>query len=68
MNKSNNNKKQIGKDQQTIKSFDKLYRKSLQDELNDKSEYEPLCNNFTKYLDETKKTFFKNMNMKNFFE
>ena len=31
MNKYNKYKKQYEKDQQTIKSFDKLYRKSLQD-------------------------------------
>ena len=35
-------------------SFDKLYRKYLQDNVNDKNEYESLCDNFTKYLDETK--------------
>ena len=32
------------KDQQIIKSFDKLYRKSLQDNVIDKNEYETLCN------------------------
>ena len=51
-------KKQYGKDQQTIKSFDKLYKKSLQDNEIDKNEYESLCNIFTKYLDETKNESF----------
>ena len=41
------------KDQQTIKSFDKLYRKSLQDNMIDKNEYESLCNISTRYVDET---------------
>ena len=64
-------KKQYEKDQQTIKSFGKLYRKSLQNNVIDKSDYESLCNIFTKYLEETKnESFFINMNIKikfNFF-
>ena len=44
INKYNKYKKQYEKDQQTIKSFDNLYRKSLQDIVIDKSEYESLCN------------------------
>ena len=44
LNKYNKYKKQYERDQQTIKSFDKLYRKSLQDNLIDKGEYESLCN------------------------
>ena len=52
--KYNKYKKQYENDQQTIKSFDKMYRKSLQDNLIDENEYESLCNIFTKYLDETK--------------
>ena len=48
INKYNKYKKQYEKDQQTIKSFDKLYRKSLQDNMIDKTEYENLCNIFTK--------------------
>ena len=44
----NNCEKQYRKDQQTIKPFDKLYTKSVQDNLFDKSEYESLCNIFTK--------------------
>ena len=39
VNKYNKYKKQYEKDQQTIKSFDKLYRKSLADNVIDKGEY-----------------------------
>ena len=48
INKYNICKKQYEKDQQTIKSFDNLYRKSLQDNVIDKNAYESLCNVFTK--------------------
>ena len=58
INKYNKFKKLYERDQQTIKSFDKLYRKSLQDNAIDKSEYESLCNIFTKYVDETKNESF----------
>ena len=58
MNKYNKYKKQYERDQQTIKPFDKLYRKSLQDNVIDKNEYESLCNNFTKYVDENKNESF----------
>ena len=58
INKYNKYKKQYERDQLTIKSFDKLYRKSLQDNLIDKSEYESLCNIFTKYVDENKNESF----------
>ena len=54
INKYNKYKKQYERDQQTIKSFDKLYRKSLQDNVIDKTEYESLCNIFTRYVDENK--------------
>ena len=47
--KYNNYKKQYEKDQETIKSFDKLYRKSLQDNMIDRSEYESLCSIFTEF-------------------
>ena len=50
----NKYKKQYQEDQQTIKSFVKLYGKSLQDNVIDKSENESLCSTFTKYIDETK--------------
>ena len=52
MKKYNKYKMQFEKDQQTVKSFDQIYRKSLQDKMIDKTENESLCNNFTKYLDE----------------
>ena len=39
-------KKEYEKDQHTIKSFEKLYRKSLQDNLIDKNEYESLSKFF----------------------
>ena len=58
INKYNKYKKQYKRDQNTIKSFDKLYRKSLQDNVIDKSEYESLCNIFTKYVDENKNESF----------
>ena len=58
INKYSKYKKQNEKDQQTIKSFDKLNRKSLQDNVIDKTEYESLCNIFTKYIDENKNESF----------
>ena len=64
VNKYNRYKKQKEKDQHTIKSFDTLCRKSLQDNIFDKSESESLCNIFTEYNYETKKLiFFINMNI-----
>ena len=57
-NKYNKYKKLSERDQQTIKSFDKFYRKSLQDNVIDKNEYESLCNIFTKYYDENKNESF----------
>ena len=58
LNKYNKYKKQYERDQNTIKQFDKLYRKSLQDNVIDKNEYENLCNFFTKYVDENKNESF----------
>ena len=58
INKYNKYKKLYERDQQTIRSFDKLYRKSLQDNIIDKTEYESLCNIFTKYVDENKNESF----------
>ena len=58
INKYNKYKKQYERDQNTIKSFDKLYRKSSQDNVIDKTEYESLCNNFTRYVDENKNESF----------
>ena len=58
MQKYSKYKKQYEKDQQTFKSFDKLYRKTLQDNVNDKNENESLCNFFTEYVDEMKNESF----------
>ena len=58
INKYNKYKKQHERDQQTIKSFDKLYKKSLQGNIIDKTEYDCLCNIFTKYVDENKNESF----------
>ena len=58
MQKYKKYKKQYERDHNTIKSFDKLYRKSLQDNIIDKNEYESLCNIFTKYIDENKNEYF----------
>ena len=53
-------KKQYQKYQQTIKSFDKLYRRSLEENLIDKNEYESFCNIFNNYVDEKKnESFYK---------
>ena len=46
------------RDQQTMKSFDILYRKSLKDNLIKKSEYESHCNVFIKFIDGTKNEVF----------
>ena len=54
IHKYNKYKKLYERDQNTIKSFDKLYRKSLQDNIIDKTEYENLYNIFTRYVDENK--------------
>ena len=58
INKYNKYKKIYERDQQTIEFFDKLYRKSLQDNVIDKTENESLCNIFTKYVDENKNRSF----------
>ena len=58
INKYNKYKKQYERDQQTIKSFDKLYRKSLQDNVIDKTEYDSLCNIFTRCVDGNKNESF----------
>ena len=58
INKYNKYKKLYERDQNTIQSFDKLYRKSLQDNIIDKNEYESLCNIFTKYIDQNKNESF----------
>ena len=58
INKYNKHKKQYERDQLTIKSFDKLYRKSILDNIINKNEYESLCNIFTKFVDEHKNASF----------
>ena len=58
INKYNTYKKTYERDQNTIKPFDRFYRKSLQDNVIDKNEYESLCNIFTKYVDENKNESF----------
>ena len=58
INKYNKYKKQYERDQNTIKSFDKFYRKSLQDNVIDKTDYESLCNIFSKHVDENKNESF----------
>ena len=58
INKYNKYKKQYEQDQNTIKSFDKLYRKTLQDNVIDKNEYDSLCNIFTRYVDGNKNEYF----------
>ena len=58
INKYTKYKKQYERDQNTIKSFDKLYRKSLQDNVIDKTEYESLCNIFIRYVDQNKNESF----------
>ena len=58
INKYNKYKKQYERDQNTIKSFDKLNRNSIPDNIFDKAEYENLCNIFTRYVDENKNESF----------
>ena len=58
INKYKKYKKHYEKDQQTITTFDRLYRKSLQKNVIDNNEYDRLCNFFTKYSDRTKNEIF----------
>ena len=58
INTYNKYKKQYEKDQQTIRSFVKLYRKTLQDIVIDRNEYESLCNIFTKNVNGNKNESF----------
>ena len=55
MQKQKKYKKQNLKDQNTKKSFDTIHRKSVQDNVNDKSQNESLGNIFIKYVAETEK-------------
>ena len=58
MQKHSKYKKLQEKYQQTIKTFQNIYHKSLQDNMIDKNEYESQCNIITRYVDETKNEFF----------
>ena len=58
MENYNQDKKQYEKDQQTTIFFDKLYRKSLQGNLNDKIEYDYLSNVYTEFSDKIKNESF----------
>ena len=58
LQKYNKYKKQYEKDQQTFKTFDKLNRKSLQDNIIDKNEFEIFCNIFPEFVVETKNESF----------
>ena len=58
MNKYNKDKIQYERDQQTFKSFDKVYRTSLQGNVINKCEYDSLFNISTKYVDQNKKESF----------
>ena len=58
MQKCNKYKEQYDRDVETNKSFDDLYRKSLQDKAVDKKEYESLCNIFINYLNANKTESF----------
>ena len=58
IHKYNKYKKLYERHPNTIKYFDKLYRKSLQDNVIDKIEYDSLCNIFTRYVDENKNESF----------
>ena len=58
LQKYNKHKKLYEKDQQTIKFNDKLYRKSLQNNMIDKNEHASLCNVFTRYVDKSENESF----------
>ena len=55
-------KSKIEKDQQTLNSFDYLFRKSLQDKLFDIKEYESLLKVFTTYKDGIENDCFSRKN------
>ena len=58
LNKYNKYKKQYDRDQNTIEFFDKIYRKSLQDNVIDETEYESLSNFLLNMLMKTKMNLF----------
>ena len=67
MQSYNKYKKECEKDKENFKSFDTLYRKSLQDNLIDENEnkYKSLSKIFTRYLDESKVNLFYKYEHKN---
>ena len=64
VNKSNKYKKQFGNNQETIKPFDKFYKKSLQDNLINKNEYESFVDILLNLCLIQKVNHFINLNMK----
>ena len=58
LNKYSKYKKQYERDQERIKTYNKLYRKTLQDIVVDKNEYQSLCKIFNKFVDENKNESF----------
>ena len=64
-NKYNKYEKQNEEDQNTIKTFDKLYRKSWQDNIIDKTEYESPCNFSINILMKTKLNLFYKLENQN---
>ena len=56
--KYNKYKKQNAKDQQTFKTFHRLYRNCLLDKFIVENKYESLHNIFTEYVDEKKTNLF----------
>ena len=64
LNRHNKNKEQYQKDQQTFKSFDRLDRKSLQDNVIDKIENESLCKVLLSIWMKRKMNLFLNKNIK----
>ena len=65
MQNYNKYKKLFEKDQQTIKSFDKLYKKYLQDNVIVENEFESLYKIFTKMLMKLKMNLFYKHEHKN---
>ena len=65
IHKYDKNEKQNERDQQTIKSFDKLYRKSLQDNAIDKNEYQIFVIFLLSMLMKTKMNLFYKHEHKN---
>ena len=58
INKHTKYEKHFEEDQQTIKTFDTVYRKNLQDNVIDKNEFKFPCNKFNEDVDEVKNVSF----------